>query len=185
MEPSAHGGGQLYGVVITVGIVLAVMLMRNRRPRRLRLEAMWIRPLIFIVLIAATFSSGLPPLNAPTVVTLALALVLGIGAGWLRGSLMRIDVHPETHDISAQASPVGMLFILAVLGVRIYLRTAAATTPIPGLPATAVADALILLAGAMMITQSLEMWLRARRLLGEAQAAKAERAAPGQTPIVS
>jgi hypothetical protein len=29
------------------------------------------------------------------------------------------------------------------------------------------------------------MWLRARRLLGEAQAAKAERAAPGQTPIVS
>jgi len=185
MEPGAHGGGQIYGIVLTVGIVLAVLVMRNSRPRRLRLEAMWIRPLIFIVLIAATFISIPPPTDAVAIMVLVLAFALGVAAGWLRGSLMRIEVHPETHDISARASPVGILFILAVLGLRMYLRTAAATTPIPGLRATAIADSLILLAGAMMITQSVEMWLRARRLLGEAKAAKAERAAPGQTPIVS
>ncbi|MGH7023941.1 MAG: hypothetical protein ACREEB_10170 [Caulobacteraceae bacterium] len=185
MEPGIHGGGQLYGVILTLVVVLGVMLMRNRRPRRLRLEAMWVRPLIFIALIAATFATAPAPPDILAVAVLVVALVLGVGAGWLRGSLMRIDVHPETHDISAQASPVGMLFILAVLGVRIYLRNAAATSAVAGLPATAIADALILLAGAMMITQSLEMWLRARRLLGEAQAAKAEKTSPGNKPIVS
>ena len=182
MGPGASGSGQLYGVVITIGIALAVLLMRNRRPRRLRLEAMWIRPLIFIALIAATFATVPPPMDAPTILILVVAFGVGVAAGWLRGSLMRIDVHPETHDISAQASPVGMLFILAILGLRMYLRTAAMTTPIPGLPATAVADALILLAGAMIITQSVEMWLRARRLLGEARAASTP---PGNPTIVS
>jgi len=183
MGPDTHGGGQLYGVVFTLVIVVGVMAMRNRRPRRLRLEAMWIRPLIFIALIGATFATAPPPIGALGIGVLALALVVGVGLGWLRGSLMRIEVHPETHDISAQASPVGMLFILAVLGIRMYLRSAAATTPIAGLPATAVADSLILLAGAMMITQSVEMWLRARRLLGEAKAAKTD--GPTNTPIVS
>ena len=98
---------------------------------------------------------------------------------------MRIEVHPETHDISAQASPVGMLFILALLGVRMVLRNAALSTPIAGLPAAVIANSLILLAGAMMVTQSLEMWFRARRLLGEAQAAKAQSLSPGSQPIVS
>jgi TRAP-type C4-dicarboxylate transport system permease small subunit len=120
-----------------------------------------------------------------SIAVLTLALVIGIGAGWLRGSLMHIEVHPETHDISARASPVGMLFILALLGVRLYLRDASATTSIAGLPGSVIADSLILLAGAMMITQSVEMWLRAKRLLGEAEAAKAEREAPGNRPIVS
>jgi hypothetical protein len=177
-----HGGGQLSGLVITIGIALAVLLMRNRRPRRLRLEAMWIRPLIFVILVGVTFVTVPPPTGAAGILVLVVALGLGVAAGWLRGSLMRIDVHPETHDISAQASPVGMLFILALLGLRMYLRTAAMTTPIPGVPATAIADALILLAGAMMITQSVEMWLRARRLLGEARSASTT---PGNPTIVS
>ena len=102
-----------------------------------------------------------------------LACVVGAALGWQRGRFMRIEVHPETHDITSRASPVGMLFILALLGLRMFLRGEAMATPIAGVPATAVADALILLAGAMMITQSIEMWLRARRLLAEAQAAKA------------
>ncbi|HEY5289390.1 MAG TPA: hypothetical protein VIJ59_05110 [Caulobacteraceae bacterium] len=180
-----HGQSQLYGVVFTLVIAVGVMLMRNRRPRRLRLEAMWIRPLIFIALVAATFATAPVPTGAAPISVLLLALALGVAAGWFRGRSMRIDVHPETHDISAQASPVGMLFILALLGVRMALRDAAMTTPVAGLPAAVIANSLILLAGAMMVTQSLEMWFRARRLLGEAQAAKAQSVSPGSKPIVS
>jgi hypothetical protein len=183
MGSGMQGGGQLYGLGLTLLIAVAVMAMRNRRPRRLRLEAMWVRPLIFLVLIGLTFASAAPPDGPLAISVLTVALILGIALGWLRGSLMRIEVHPETHDISAKASVVGMVFILAILGLRMTLRSAA--TSVAGLPATAIADGLILFAGAMMITQSVEMFVRARKLLADAQAAKAAlAAAPGTNPPI-
>ncbi len=54
-----------------------------------------------------------------------------------------------------------------------------------GIPTAAITDGLVLLLGAMIVTQSLEMWLRARRLLAEAVAAKAGLlTASGNPPIV-
>jgi hypothetical protein len=185
MGSGVPGGGQFYGLGVTLLVAVAVLAMRNRRPRRLRLEAMWIRPLVFLALIGLTFASVPPPLDALVVAVLLLALILGVGLGWLRGALMRIEVHPETHDISAQASVVGMVFILGLLVLRTSLRNAATATSIAGLPAIAVTDALILFAGAMMITQSVEMFLRARKLLADARAAKAGPApSPGANPPI-
>lgn len=185
MGSGMQGSGQLYGLGLTLLIAVAVMAMRNRRPRRLRLEAMWIRPLIFLALVGLTFASAPPPQGALAISALAVALILGVALGWVRGSMMRIDVHPETHDISAQASIVGMMLILGLLVLRTSLRNAATTTSIAGLPASALTDSLILFAGAMMITQSLEMFLRARKLLAEAQAAKAPQApSPDANPPI-
>jgi len=182
MGPGVAGGGQIYGVVLTLVVVMAIVLMRNRRPRRLRLEAMWIRTVIILALVVLSVVAAPPPTDLLTISLITLAVVVGAGLGWLRGSLMKIDVHPETHDISARASPAGMLFILAILGVRMYLRQEAMTTPIAGLSPAAIADALILLAGAMLTVTNLEMWLRARRLLGAARSASAT---PGDPTIVS
>jgi membrane protein CcdC involved in cytochrome C biogenesis len=185
MGTGVHGGSQIYGLGLTLLIAAAVLAMRNRRPRRLRLEAMWIRPLIFLALVGLSFASAPPPRGALAISALAAALVLGVGVGWLRGGMMRIDVHPETHDISARASVVGMMLILGLLVLRTSLRDAATTTSIAGLPAGALTGCLILFAGTMMITQSLEMFLRARKLLAAAQAAKTPPAAsPGANPTI-
>jgi len=80
-----------------------------------------------------------------------------------------------------------MIFILAILALRILLRGAALESRTAlGLPAASITDGLILLLGAMIVAQSLEMWLRARRLLEEARAAKAAALNPGaQPPLVS
>jgi hypothetical protein len=43
------------------------------------------------------------------------------------------------------------------------------------LPILAISDAFVLLAGGMMMVMSLEMWLRSRKMLAEAIAAKAAR----------
>jgi hypothetical protein len=182
MQPGAHGGAQLSGLILTLLIAIVVLAMRNRRPRRLRLEAMWVRPVIFLALIILTFGATVTPTDALSLAVLVLASLLGVAAGWMRGSLMKIDVHPETHDITSRASPAGLLFILAVVGVRIFIRSSAMQTSVAGVSAAAIADALILFAAAMMITQSVEMFLRARRLLGEAKAASVD---PGNRPIVS
>ncbi len=188
MGPDTMGGpGQIVATVIAVAVVLGVMLLRNARPRKLRVELLWLRPVLFALIIAATLSASPVPMTLLSLSVLALAVLLGAGLGWQRGRFMKIEVDTETHALTSRASPVGVLFIVAILGLRILLRGAAleARTPF-GLPASAITDGLVLLIGAMVVTQSLEMWLRARRLLSDARAAKAM-AAPGgaRSPIVS
>jgi hypothetical protein len=186
MGPGFHGGGQITRIVITLAVVMVVMLARNQRARRLRLTALWIRPLIFLVLIGVSAVVAPPPITPLSVAIMALALAVGAAIGWQRGRLMRIEVHPETHDITSRASPIGMIFILAIVALRVGLRDVAfETRGASGLPTAAIASALILLVGAMMIAQSVEMWIRARRLLADAQAAKAPpMASPGANPPI-
>jgi hypothetical protein len=185
MGPGSYGHGQVTGIVVTLVVVMAMLMLRNRRPRRLRLEAMWIRPVIFLVLIAVSAFAAPPPLTPVSLAVMALALVVGAGLGWQRGRFMRIEVHPETHDITSRASPIGMLFILAVVAARMGLRGMAyESRGLAGLSTAAIASVLILLVGAMMIAQSVEMWLRARKLLADAQAARTPLASPGANPPI-
>jgi hypothetical protein len=180
----ANLGPRSLSTIITVAIVIGVMMLRNSKPRPLRIERLWIRPVIFLALLVSAFAAAPPPLTAATVALIATGLAAGCALGWQRGRFMRIEVHPETHDITSRASPLGIIFILVLVVVRIGMRGAiAGGGAIGGVPAAAAADALIALAAGMMMTQSLEMWLRARRLLAEAIAA---RSAPPQrgTPIV-
>jgi hypothetical protein len=188
MEPGAHGGmAQIVTPLITVAVLAVILWRRNSRPRQLRIERLWIRPLLFAVIVCATLAATPFPFDSLSVVVLALALAVGAALGWQRGRLMNIDVHPETHDVTSRVSPVGMIFILAILALRLLLRSAALESRSAlGLPGAAITDGLILLLGAMIVAQSLEMWLRARRLLDDARAATAASQGPGsQPPLVS
>jgi hypothetical protein len=170
---NAHFAPQGYGLLIALAVALAIILLRNRRPRPLRVERLWVRPVLFIAILATTVAAAPPPLTAPSLVLLATALAGGCALGWQRGRLMRIEVDPATHDLTSRASPSGLVFIAGLILARLWMRTAMAQgATLAGVPATAAADALIALAGGMMITQNLEMWLRARRLLTEAIAAR-------------
>jgi hypothetical protein len=188
MGPDMQGGaGQIYGTLIAVVIMAALLWRRNMRPRQLKIERLWIRPVLFAAIISVTLTATPFPVDALSVAALTLALVIGAGLGWQRGRFMQIEVHPETHDVTSRASPMGMIFILAVLALRILLRGAALESRSAlGLRAATITDGLILLLGAMIVAQSLEMWLRARRLLEEARTAKAMAQNPGaQPPLVS
>jgi hypothetical protein len=188
MGPGGPGGtAQILGPLITVVILAVILWRRNSRPRQLRIERLWIRPLLFAVIVSATVSATPFPFDPISLAVMAVALAIGAGLGWQRGRFMHIDVHPETHDVTSRVSPVGMIFILAVLGLRLLLRGAALESRSAlGIPAAAITDGLILLLGAMIVAQSLEMWLRASRLLEAARAAKAGSQNRGaQPPLVS
>ena len=183
----AAGAGQIWATVIGLGVALTIVFLRNRKPRKLRIELLWIRPILFSLIIAAAIWSSKAPIGAISVALFFGAVVVGAALGWQRGRFMTIDVDPETHAITAQASPIGMIFIVGILGLRMALRGLAfESRPALGLPAGAVTDALVLLVGGMVVTQSLEMWLRARRLLDEARRAKAARQdGEGREPLVT
>jgi hypothetical protein len=177
-----HGGAfgvQSSGIIIGVIVALGVILLRNSRPRRLRIERLWIRPALFIALLGVTLAAGRPPLTAVNAAILAVALALGCALGWQRGRFMRIEIDPASHELTARASPIGVVFILALLVGRLGLRGVLTRSgPVAGISALIVADALIFLAVGMMVTQGVEMWVRARRLLAQAGAGQVNTSPP-------
>jgi hypothetical protein len=183
-SPFGALSAQTISLIVSLVVVVVILVVRNSKPRALRIERLWIRPAVFTTLVAVILVATPPPLTTVNIALLAISLGAGAGLGWLRGRFMRIEVNPDTHDITSRASPVGMIFILALLVVRMALRGALTSSKgVGGISATAVYDDLILLAGGMMVIQGLEMWLRARRLLAQAQAAKAEGSPTSLRPV--
>lgn len=159
--------------LIPVAIILVVLALRFRRlsrERPLKIERLWIVPALYVLIAGFTFWR-IPP--APmTWAIAAAALLAGAALGWQRGRMMRITVNPETHEISQKGSLAAMAFILVLVLVRSLARNAE-TLGIPGMhfDVMAMTDVLIAFALGMLTMQRVEMFLRARRLLGEARAA--------------
>jgi len=161
-----------YAPLIAIAVAVPIMLLRNRRPRTLRLRWMWIMPALIVVMIGLGIwgSSQAPgvshrPFGPLDYLILALGLVLGAAAGWWRGKMTTIERHADG-SLRAQASPIGLVLILALMlgrrALAAWLEPHAADW---GLNVLAVADAFLLFVAAMIVVQRIEMWIRARRIL--------------------
>jgi len=158
-------------------LLIAFIVRRNLRPQRLRVERLWLMPVILFIVVGLSFEKGLP--TSPIVLTvLPIALALGVVAGWYRGRLTHITVDPVTHDLTSKASPWGIVLIAALfigrMSMRVYFEQGdgAAHGHLSD-TASAAADGLLLFTLGLICAQRLELWLRARRLLAEAIADKA------------
>lgn len=163
---------QQYAPFIVLLVLLPIILLRNRAPRTLRPQWMWVTPAIVVPLIGLGLwgSSQAPgadhtPFDAVSWLVLAIGLGLGCVAGWWRGKMTTIEKHADG-ALKAQASPLGILLIVGLFGGRSALRSvlephAAAWH----LNALAIADAFLLFVVGMIVVQRLEMFIRARRVL--------------------
>ena len=167
------GGANGGALIMTIVIAAVVLFLRNRKPRTLRLERLWVRPLISVGMVALVLYEIPPPLTAMNIALLIVGLVFGAALGWQRGRFMQIEVHPETHVVTARISILGSVFVLGLIALRMLLRQNVAS--LGGVSAAVATDALIVMAGAMMLVQQIEVSLRGRGLLAQAQAATAAR----------
>lgn len=167
MPSHAAAPGALPYLVPLIFIVVA--LLRNARARNLRIERLWIAPVLIVAAIAMSFSQQRMPPPAFVAVDIA-ALAVGAALGWWRGRFTHITVDPQTHALTSRTSPVGMLLILAIFAIRFGIR-AYAEQNAGALHASVndVADVFLLLAVGLVCAQRLEMALRATRLLNEAR----------------
>jgi hypothetical protein len=152
-------------------LVIAMVVLRNSRARRLRVETLWITPVMILVLVGLALSqAGMP---TPGMMAIDL-LALGVGAalGWWRARLTQIAVDPQTHQLTSRASPIGMLLILGIFAIRYGLRAYAAQNAASlHVSVNAVADAALVITVGLVCAQRLEIALRASRLLAEARSA--------------
>jgi hypothetical protein len=167
MPPQAAHGPAVYLVPL---VAVALVVLRNLRERKLRIERLWIAPLAIFALTALVLAEQAPPGAALMTLDVA-ALAIGAFAGWWRGRFTRITVDPATHELTSKTSPVGMLLILALFAVRYALRSyGSETAGALHVSVAAVTDALMLLAVGLVCAQRLEIALRATRMLREARA---------------
>jgi hypothetical protein len=162
---------QQYIPIIAAGFALLMIVLRNRAPRTLRPQYLWVAPAIIVPLMAfAIWGTSMTPgaSHAPFAaldwVLLAVGLILGGVAGWWRGKMTKIEKHPDG-TLKAQASPLGMILIVVLLlgrrALSAFLEPHAAAW---GLNATAVADAFLVFVVGTIIVQRIEMYIRARRV---------------------
>lgn len=156
--------------LIAIAVVIPLILLRNRRPRTLRPEFMWVAPLLIVGLIGfgiwgmSMSKGGHAPVEPLSLLILAIGLALGCAFGWQRGKMTTIYKEPDG-TLKAQASPIGLIIVIAILIARRalepWLEAHAAEWHVNPL---AILEAFMLFAAGMVVVQRLEMWIRARNI---------------------
>ncbi|WP_174299293.1 CcdC protein domain-containing protein [Caulobacter sp. S45] len=158
--------GRLVAYVVGGAVFLVFLALRMRRAmasRPFRLQYIWVLPTLFLALTVFTLAAH-PP-EGMQWLWLALALAAGFGLGWVSGATIHLEVDPTTRAVRAKASPLAMVFIVALVLVRALMRTLAGQLEAAyHLPALLIQDAFLLLALGLFLARALEMGLRARRL---------------------
>ncbi|HEY3950772.1 hypothetical protein [Phenylobacterium sp.] len=175
-SPNASPWATLIPIVIAMGLVI----LRNSRARRVRIEAMWVAPVIIVALIGfalwgegkASAGLGRGPQFTPVSIGLdAAGLIVGALLGWWRARFTNITIDPATHELTSRASPIGMVVILGILVIRTAVRAyAAQNASALGEWAGPITDALLVMSLGLVCAQRLEIYLRASHLLAEARA---------------
>lgn len=160
--------------LIPLGVIAVLFLLRARnmqRARRLHPGRLWLVPtLIGLLIVLALWLRPPQPLGWAL---LGAGLALGLVAGWWRGRLMHMDYDAAADLLTVRQSPAALLFLLALFAIRRLAGAefGAGRTGVAGvLPASALlaSDALMGFALGAVAGQRIELWLRARRLRGEA-----------------
>lgn len=157
--------------LIVMAIVLPLVFLRNRKPRPLNPARMWIMPAIIVPMMGfALWGTSMDPsiphvaFDALAWAILAVGLILGGAFGWWRGKMTTIEKHDDG-TLKAQASPVGLILIIAVmLGRRALGAVLEPHAAEWGLNTLAITDAFLLFVVGMIVMQRLEMFIRARKV---------------------
>lgn len=151
-------------------LFMVLRLSRGFKPRPVRPGRIWIIPTILLLAGLAVISRAPPAL--PEAGWILLMIALGAGLGWQRGRLMTITLDSQTGAPMAKASPAAMMFILALMVGRSVMKAAGeGQADAWRLDSVFVTDLFLGFALGLVCGQRLEMWLRIRRMVAEAQTA--------------
>ena len=163
-----HQGGNWIATLLPFVIIAVVLALRFRsmsRERPLKIETLWVVPVVY-VLLAGWMLVELPPPRMGWGLA-AAGVAIGAAVGWHRGKLIRIHRDEQSGQLRQRASPLAIVLLLALvvlkLGAREVFGETAATQP--GSQAMLLTDGFIGFALGLLSATRLELYLRARRLL--------------------
>jgi len=150
-------------------LMIGLVVLRNSRARTLRIERLWISPVIVGLLAALTFYTY-PPSGPPAYLLDVALLLTGGFLGWWRARASHFTIDPDTHVITSRVSPFGMLLILGIFALRYLVRMAApGEASVLHVTALDLTDSFLLLAVGLVSAQRIEWLIRARRMIAQAR----------------
>lgn len=164
---------------LPVLIILPVLYRRMRKMTKaqpLKLGRLWIRPAI--ILLVAGLIVFLPQPGQHTVrhflaqdwAWLAVAAVLGGVAGWHWGRTMAIEVHPHDGTLVVKGGMAAVLVMGVLILFRMVLRTGLRMEASSWhLDMVLISDASIVFSAFLFSLRAVEMYLRAKRVMGQAK----------------
>jgi hypothetical protein len=155
---------QTYIPYLIMAAALILMIRRNLRANRIRVQTLWIFPVV-LLLIAGLSIGQSPPRDALGIAILAAGVVAGAVAGWYRGKFTHITLDAETGMLTGKGSVIGLVLILALFIARYAVKSWTQTHPDHSGIAVAIADAAMAMGFVTLIVARLEMWLRCRKLM--------------------
>ena len=163
-----HQGGNWAATLLPFVVIAVVLALRFRsmsKERPLKLQSLWVVPVVYLFIVGAMLFALPPPAMGWGLVVLGLAL--GLVVGWHRGKLIRIERNAQTGELRQRASPLALLLlgalVLVKLGARQLFGESAATQP--GSGAMLLTDAFLGFALGLLSATRAELYLRGRRLL--------------------
>ena len=160
--------------LLLIAVIVALRARKLSKKQPLKLGGLWIRPVFLLaacILVLAIPQPGVPVRHFALLdwAVLALSAVIGGVGGWYLGRTTAIEVHPEDGTLMAQASPVGLFVIVGLMLARTALRAGAKLEAQAWhLDVVLIFDALIVFTALLFAVRSLEMYLRARKLVAAA-----------------
>jgi hypothetical protein len=178
MPPHAPPTPLFYLLLVLIILpILYVRLRRAMKPQRLKLNQLWIRPALYIVitgLVVLAPQPGAQPLMAGDAIWFVLAALLGMVGGWQMGRVTAIHVDPEKGTLMATGGQAAMIIIVLLVAVRLGVRTGLDLEASAWhLNVAVITDASIVFAGFLFAARGLEMYLRAQRVMKAHEATKA------------
>ena len=162
-----HGGNWLTTALpfVALALVVAWRFRSMSKERPLNIGTLWVVPAIYLALMASLIVA-LPP-HAAGWAVMAAGLVAGAVLGWHRGKLIRIERNAQTGQLMQRASPLAMVLLLILIGLKFGMREAFGDSAAahPSTAAMLVTDAFIGFALGLLSATRLELYLRARSIL--------------------
>lgn len=157
--------------LIVLAVMIPLVLLRNRAPRTLQPEWLWVTPVILVTLIGfglwgMQFAPEVDhrPFGVAGWAIIAAGLVLGGLFGFQRGRMTTIHKAADG-TLKAQASPLGIILLLVLVvarqALRPWLEANAANWHVSAL---AIQDAFMVFVIGLIVVQRAEMFVRARRI---------------------
>ena len=153
-------------VIIAVVIGLRMRSMSKERP--LKVETLWVVPVIYLALVGFTFVTLRPsPLGWGLML---FGIAIGGAIGWHRGKLISIHRDEQSGELRQKASPLAMLLIVGLIVLKMGARSIFGDTAVahPSSGAMLLTDAFLGFALGLLTATRVELYLRAQKILATA-----------------